>query len=308
MKKYIFLFIMIGLSVNLLAQSNQTIDITQKNLVYESSLPVIYITKDVNLMFRSPEPVQFVDLSSDKLIGDLPSNNIVRLKLSKYKEEESILDSIPITEKKEIIYLNNENVGVISIVGQSFMAQYKLVYVPKIGGDHGSINGNVLTNIQIIQKDMQPLEYPSISMSDLELKKYSLNIIKNGKNKKLRKNKEFNMGASLNNIYAYDDYIFLDVLFTNTSNLVYDIGNVEFSIDDKKIFKATNNQSISLTPVFQLYENTKFRNQFRNIYVFKKFTFPNDKMLNIRIFEKGISGRTLITAVKYSDLLDADTF
>lgn len=308
MKKYIFLFIMIGLSVNLLAQSNQTIDITQKNLVYESSLPVIYITKDVNLMFRSPEPVQFVDLSSDKLIGDLPSNNIVRLKLSKYKEEESILDSIPITEKKEIIYLNNENVGVISIVGQSFMAQYKLVYVPKIGGDHGSINGNVLTNIQIIQKDMQPLEYPSISMSDFELKKYSLNIIKNGKNKKLRKNKEFNMGASLNNIYAVDDYIFLDVLFTNTSNLVYDIGNVEFSIDDKKIFKATNNQSISLTPVFQLYENTKFRNQFRNIYVFKKFTFPNDKMLNIRIFEKGISGRTLITAVKYSDLLDADTF
>ena len=155
---------------------------------------------------------------------------------------------------------------------------------------------------------MQPLEYPTNTLSDFEIKKYSQKIIKYGKQFSVRKSKDFKMGALLNNIYAYDDYVFLDMTFTNTTNLPYEIGNVEFSIDDKRIYKATNNQSIAITPVFVLNNNSRFKKQFRNIYVLKKFTFPNNKVLNIRIYENGISGRTLQTKIKYSDLLEADTF
>jgi hypothetical protein len=38
--------------------------------------------------------------------------------------------------------------------------------------------------------------------------------------------------------------------FKNNSNLSYDIEDLKFSIEDKKIHKATNNQSIEMTPLF----------------------------------------------------------
>jgi len=47
---------------------------------------------------------------------------------------------------------------------------------------------------------------------------------------------------------------------------------------------------------------------FRNIYVFKKFTYPNSKVMKIRLLEEQLSGRTIEMVVKYSDILNADTF
>ena len=189
------------------------------------------------------------------------------------------------------------------------MAQYKLIYKTDnlVFGGEDDANSKINTNIQIVQKDMLPIQYPSNELSDFEIKKYSQKILKYGGVKKIRSSKDYKMGIEVNNIYAFDQYIFLDLTFRNTTNLPYDIGNVEFSVDDKKIYKSTNNQSISIKPIFEINKNQRFRTQFRNIYVFKKFTFPNDKILNIRIYEKGISGRTLSLQVKYSDLLEADT-
>ena len=109
-------------------------------------------------------------------------------------------------------------------------------------------------------------------------------------------------------VYVMNDYIFLDITFQNQSNLSYDIEGIKFSIEDKKIYKATNNQSIELKPVYQLYKPTHFRKNFRNVYVFKKFTFPNSKILKIRLLEEQLSGRTLEMKIKYSDILNADTF
>ncbi|RYE54358.1 MAG: DUF4138 domain-containing protein [Sphingobacteriales bacterium] len=43
------------------------------------------------------------------------------------------------------------------------------------------------------------------------------------------------------------------------------------------------------------------------MYVFKKFTFPGDKVFNIEITEKQVSGRNLSLLMAYSDLLEADT-
>ena len=104
------------------------------------------------------------------------------------------------------------------------------------------------------------------------------------------------------------DYIFLDMTFKNNSNLSYDIEALKFSIEDKKIHKATNNQSIEMIPLFQLNPQKHFRKNFRNIYVFKKFTYPNSKVMMIRLIEEQLSGRTIEMKVNYSDILKADTF
>ena len=47
-----------------------------------SDLPELVITEGVNLHIISPEPIQYVDLSTQKLTGDLPNINIARIKIT----------------------------------------------------------------------------------------------------------------------------------------------------------------------------------------------------------------------------------
>ncbi len=258
-----------------------------------TDLPKLTISDGISLHIISPEPIQYVDLSTKNLTGDLPAENIARIKIT----DASGTDSTSIHKT-----IDKNNLGVITVVCQSFMAQYQVNF---IDGERG----NPVTNIQIQPEDMQPLEYPKMAFSNTELLNFSLDILKKKKiGKPIREEKDFKMTMQINNVYVVNDYIFLDMTFLNSSNLSYDIDALKFSVEDKKIYKATNNQSIALNPVYQLYHQKQFTKNYRNIYVFKKFTYPNSKVFKIRLLEEQLSGRVLEMKVKYSDILNADTF
>lgn len=262
-----------------------------------SDLPEIEITEGINLHIISPEPIQYVDLSTQKLTGDLPTTNIARIKITDSPESNE-------TEKikKQTTFISGQNIGVITVVGQSFIAQYKVIY-------RNSENLNTVTNIHIQPENMQPIEFNKMVFSNLELRKFAMDIIqKKSEEHPIREEKNLKLNVQLNNAYVMSDYIFLDMTFKNNSNLSYDIEDLKFSIEDKKIYKATNNQSIEMTPIFQLNPQKHFRKNFRNIYVFKKFTFPNSKVMMIRLIEEQLSGRTIEMKINYSDILKADTF
>lgn len=297
MKNLILLLAIFVLPAYSFAQNNSV------SKIYKNTLPKINISKDVNLHFRSPEPVQFVDLSTNKLIGDLPAENVVRIKIQQIEEEKHFVnDSLRKTVDIPIDYRENQELGVVTIVGQSFMAQYQLVY------SENEQNGNIISNIEVLPEDMQALEFPDFKMSNVELRKYAMELISKKEDRKVRTNKDLGLISQLNNVCTFGDYVFLDISFRNKTNLSYDIDKLKFSIDDKKIYKATNVQSIDIEPVFRLYDLKRFKKSYRNIFVFKKFTFPNNKILNIRLIENQISGRTINLEVKYSDILEADTF
>lgn len=262
-----------------------------------SDLPEIEITEGINLHIISPEPIQYVDLSTQKLTGDLPVTNIARIKITDSPESNE-------TEKikMQTTFTSGQNIGVITVVGQSFIAQYKAIY-------RNSENLNTITNIHIQPEHMQPIEFNKMVFSNLELRKFAMDIIqKKSEKNPIREEKNLKLNVQLNNAYVMSDYIFLDMTFKNNSNLSYDIEDLKFSIEDKKIYKATNNQSIEMIPVFQLNPQKHFRKNFRNIYVFKKFTFPNSKVMMIRLIEEQLSGRTIEMKVNYSVILKADTF
>ena len=262
-----------------------------------SDLPEIEITEGINLHIISPEPIQYVDLSTQKLTGDLPATNIARIKITDSPESNE-------TEKikKQTTFTSGQNIGIITVVGQSFIAQYKAIY-------RNFENLNTVTNIHVQPEDMQPIELDKMVFSNLELRKFAMDIIqKKSEKNPIRKEKNLQLNIQLNNVYVMSDYIFLDMTVKNNSNLSYDIDDLKFSIEDKIIYKATNNQSIEMTPVFQLNPQKHFRKNFRNIYVFKKFTFPNSKVMMIRLIEEQLSGRTIEMKINYSDILKADTF
>ena len=76
-----------------------------------SDLPEIEITEGINLHIISPEPIQYVDLSTLKLTGDLPATNIARIKITDSPESNE-------TEKiiKPVVFSSGDTVGIIRCV------------------------------------------------------------------------------------------------------------------------------------------------------------------------------------------------
>lgn len=279
MKTKIILTIIFLLQLSVNAQ-------TLKDKQHLQELPEVNFKDGVSLHFISPEPIQFVDLSTEKLTGDLPTKNIARVKL---------LDNSIVEDN---ILNTGDYLGVVTVVGQSFMAQYRLVYK----------DDNVTSNIQIKAEEMQPLEAEEMKLSSFELKKICRNIQKQKVTGKVRKVKDLRLKMELKNVYIIDDYIFIDLNVTNKTDLAYNVDSFKFSIEDKKIYKATNNQTLFIKPIYQYNKRKSFRYRYRNIFVFKKFTFPNSKILKIRLVENQISGRSIEMKIKYSDVLRADSF
>ncbi len=252
----------------------------------KKELQTIYIGDDISVHFVSPEPIQFVDISTKSIVGDIPVDNVLRIKY------------ISDTTKD-----NSGNETVVTIIGQSFISQFNVVYTPDSTGKQ-----DILTRIEILPEHMDPLEYPDISMTFREMKEIAYKIVC-GKKPVFNNvmSQALKMKARLNNIYSVGDYIFIDVSFKNKTHLKYDIDQFRFRIKDKRITKATNVQDLEIKPVFSLYGNKYFRRDYRNVFVFKKFTFPGNKVFCISLDEKQISGRSIELNIDYCDLLHADT-
>lgn len=108
-------------------------------------------------------------------------------------------------------------------------------------------------------------------------------------------------------IYTRDDAFFFNVFVQNKSNIGYDIDFIKFYIQDKTKVKRTAEQEKQLTPFFVYNDTQKAvagNSKLNKVFVFKKFTFPDDKNLIVEMFEKG-GGRQLTLTLSNKDVLHA---
>jgi conjugative transposon TraN protein len=237
----------------------------------------VFLPDNHTLHFISPEPIQYVDISSKSLEGDLPLKNVCRIKLrdtsGKFKD------------------------AVITIAGEKFIAQYHL------------FPGNNLspTEINILPADTRPLDIAGIGLSQNQLYKLSLDLFARKPDKLAEKVKSFGVEGRLNHVYTVGDYLFLDISYRNRTNLSYAIEDFTFKVDDKKVNKASNVQSVELKPEYVLFPVPSFSKYYRNIFVIRKLTFPGNKVLRVELREKQLSGRVVTLGISYQDVLNADT-
>jgi conjugative transposon TraN protein len=247
--------------------------------VKRNSLPVVYLPENVSVQFISPEPIQYVDISAKSVIGDLPLKNVLRIRLK---------DSVKTAD------------AILTITGEKFIAQYHVIRADSITARDSR------TEIAIEPADTKPLDISGIGFSQNQIKQLALNLFCKRPGKAIEKTKAFDLKAELYDVYTAGDYIFIDLGYRNKTNLAYNIEDFRFHIDDKKITKATNVQSVELHPEFVLFNNPLFQKTYRNIIVLRKLTFPGNKVLHIELSEKQFSGRVITLNISYQDVLNAD--
>ena len=248
------------------------------------SLPRALVNEDISTHITFPEPVKYVDISTNKIVGDIPIDNILRLK-------PIINDSVK--------YKEGDVLAVVTIVTERYKCQYECVYTKREWAT---------TNIDIESEKMNSYVNIEVDMPQKEMHKFCWAIWNTGRNYYDVSREAYKLRITLNNIYTVKGYFFIDIDITNKTNIEYDVDQIRFKIEDKKQTKATNFQQIEVEPVLSLNEGKKFYRNYRNVFVFKKFTYPDEKVFTVEVSEDQISGRTVILKIDYADILNADSF
>jgi len=251
--------------------------------IFESNLQktVIYVNDQVTTHLIMPENIKLVDISTDKLVGNQCADNIVRL-----KPKSTLMD--------------NELAGTVTVIGERHIAQFTVYYTKAPKRAH-----SVYT---VGQDDIRDYTNPEVSMTQGDMSRLCWSIFTSRRKCFRVHSKQYGIRAQVNNIYTVGDYFFIDFSLQNKSNIKYDIAEIRLKLMDKKELKATNSQTIELTPVYMVNHADHFTKAYRNVIVLKKLTFPEEKKLRLEITEDQISGRVSYLDINYRDILNADSF
>lgn len=248
----------------------------------------ILVNSEVTTHIVMPENIKMVDLSTTKIIGNQCADNIVRIK--PFIEA----DSVP------TLYREGELMGTLTLIGERHLAQYDVVYT--------TAPSRAASIHRVPYAGLDSYINPEVSMPQSEMARYAWAVYGSGRKYNQVVSKANGMKAIVNNIYSIGDYFFIDYSLQNSTKIAYDIAEVRVKLTDKKEVKATNSQTVELSPVYSLNLARKFKKNYRNVLVLDKLTFPDEKVLRIEISENQISGRVITLTVEYDDILNADGF
>ncbi len=250
----------------------------------------IYVNSEVTTHIVMPENIKLVDISTTKIVGNQCTDNIVRIK--PYLESDSL--------QAVGSYKDNELLGTITLIGERHIAQYDILYTQS--------PGMAASIFEVPYNHTRSYINPEVSMPMAEMARYAWAVYSSDRKYNQIVTKAHGMKAVINNIYAVGDYFFIDYSLQNKTKIPYDIEEIRVKLTDKKETKATNSQTIELSPVFKLNSSRKFKKNYRNVLVLPKLTFPDEKVLRLEISENQISGRVIVLTIEYEDILHADGF
>lgn len=108
------------------------------------------VNERVTTVVTASEPVRLVDISTDKVAGDQPLDNIVRLK------------------PKEAGHEDGEVLAIVTIVTERYRTQYALVYTTRMR--------EAVTDKEILPREREAYNNPAVSMSTAEMTRYARRI------------------------------------------------------------------------------------------------------------------------------------
>lgn len=253
----------------------------QAQTTYEE-MELLTVNEQVTTVITATEPVLFVDISTDRVAGDQPLENVIRLK------------------PKEAGHADGDVLAIVTVVTERYRVQYALLYTTRLQ--------EAVADKEVQPEELQPFHHPKVSMSTEEMYRFARQVWNSPARYRDVGSRKHRMTMRVNNIYAAGDFFFIDFSVENRTDIRFDIDEIRIKLMDKKQTRATNAQVIELETEIMLERCTSFLHGYRNVMVIRKMTFPNDKVLTIEMNEKQISGRTISVNIDYEDVLNADCF
>ena len=201
-------------------------------ITYEE-MEQLTVNDQVTTVITASEPIRFVDISTDKVVGDQPINNTIRLK------------------PKDNVYADGEVLAIVTIVTERYRTQYALLYTTRMQ--------EAVTDKEIECSERNAYNNPAVSLSTADMTKYARQIWSSAAKFRNVATKKHRMVMRLNNIYSVGEYFFIDFSVENKTNIRFDIDELRVKLSDKKLTKATNAQIVELTPALVLDEAKTLR-------------------------------------------------
>lgn len=151
------------------------------------------VNEQVTTVITASEPIRFVDISTDKIAGDQPINNTVRLK------------------PKEGMHEDGEVLAIVTIVTERYRTQYALLYTTRLQ--------EAVTDKEIQQIEKNAYNNPAVTLSSTDMSRYARQIWSSEAHVNNVKTKTHKMVMRLNNIYSSGDYFFLDFSVENKTHI-----------------------------------------------------------------------------------------
>lgn len=107
------------------------------------------INENVTTVITASEPVRFVDISTDAVVGDQPINNTIRLK----------------PKEGAAVHADGDILAIVTIVTERYRTQYALIYTTRMQ--------EAVTDKQILASEKIPYHNPSVSMSTEDMTRYA---------------------------------------------------------------------------------------------------------------------------------------
>ena len=243
----------------------------------------LFLNENVTTFIVADENITMVDISvPDTLVAaNQATDNIVRMKALAQMED-------------------GKELGVVTVIGERNIVQYKLYYT--------AAEKSATTEYRMQKYESEGYLNPGVDMDLETMYRYAWKVWDSRRHYYDVSNRQTKMSIRLNNIYAVGGYFFFDISLENRTKIQFDIEEIKIKLCDKKQIKSTTYQEMDITPVLTLLKEDSFKRNYRNIFVLKKLTFPDEKVLTFTFSEDPISGRTITLKVDYSDVLTADTF
>lgn len=142
------------------------------------------VNENVTTVITATEPVRFVDISTDAVVGDQPINNTIRLKPKEGAD----------------IHADGDILAIVTIVTERYRTQYALIYTTRMQ--------EAVSDKQIQPAEKIPYHNPAVSMSTKEMTRYARTIWNSPARIRNVSTRQHRMTMRLNNIYSVGEYFF----------------------------------------------------------------------------------------------------
>ena len=207
------------------------------------------INENVTTVITASEPVRFVDISTDKVAGDQPISNLVRLKPKEGMEihhdgDDKVAGDQPISNLVRLkpkegmeIHHDGDVLAVVTIVTERYRSQYALIYTSRMD--------EAVTEKTITLDEREPYNNPAVSMSTEDMTRYARQIWASPARVRNVSTKRNRMVMRLNNIYSVGEYFFIDFSVDNRTNIRFDIDQLRVKLNDRQVHDRPDHRADS---------------------------------------------------------------